>query len=213
MGLVVGAFVLGACSSGPRHSAAVSAPPREAPPTSASRPTTTTSRPRLAPTALTTVGPTTVAPAPGFHDTTPPPVLRVTGGDYEAIARSLGTYHAWLLAHHPDAALESEIYAPGTKSFGELAHNLSYLRTRHQTLVSINQRVTFTVASVHGALVTLRSHEVLVEDRLLDAHRRVVGTTPYPHVSDWVVVLTRDAVGRWRLADITMVSLDPTVVL
>src|SRR5260221_12864680 len=117
MGLVVGACVLGACSSGPRHSAAVSAPPREAPATTAFLPTTPPSRPLAAPT--------TVAPAPGFDDTTPPPVLRVTGGDYAAIARSLGTYHAWLLAHHPDTALESEIYAPGTKSFGEFAHNLN----------------------------------------------------------------------------------------
>jgi hypothetical protein len=135
-----------------------------------------------------------------------PPALVETGRDFVAIARSIDDYHGWLLAHRPDPAAADTIYEPGTRSYLDFTRHLAALRARHQTLVSIGQRCTYAVASVRPALVTLRVHEALREDRVLDTRGRVVAVTPYPRPNDYVVVLARGAGARWRLADITEVS-------
>ena len=136
-----------------------------------------------------------------------------TGTDYLAIAQSIDDYHGWLLAHRPDPALASTVYAPGTRSYVEFTRNLSYLRAHDETLVSIGQHCSYVVSTVQRALVTLRLHEVISEDRTLDRAGQVVHTVQYRAPNDYVIVLTRGADGRWRLADITQVDLDPAVVL
>jgi hypothetical protein len=128
-----------------------------------------------------------------------------TGSDYVAIARSIDGYHGWLLAHRPDPALASRIYEPGTRSYAQFTRNLDELRRRHRRLVSIGQHCTYTVASVRPALVTVRVHEDVDEDRVLDAHGGVVSVTRYPGPNVYVIVLTRDAGRAWRLADVTQV--------
>lgn len=208
--------VLAACSSVGAPSAGSTRSPRTLAPTvshSASpRPAPATTATRPAPPA--TVAPVApVRPVAGSDDVTPPPPIHATGTDYPAIARSHQDYRYWLLAHHPDAALASQVYARGTTAYQDLVSDLDYLRARHQTLVSIDQHVTFATASVHGSLMTLRVHEVLVEDRILDRRHRVVRTMPYPEPNDYVVVMTRDAHGRWRTADVTPVHRDATVIL
>ncbi|MDQ1466181.1 MAG: hypothetical protein QOH10_596 [Actinomycetota bacterium] len=146
-------------------------------------------------------------------DTTAPPPIRATGRDYAAIARSLTTYRDWLLVHHPEPALAGEVYQRGTVSYQEFVSQLTTLRANHQTTVSIDQRLTFTPASVHGSLMTLRGHETIVEDRILDRDHHVVSTHVFPAPNDFVMVMTSDATGRWRIADVTRVALHPTIVL
>ncbi len=206
-GAVLAGSLLAACTSTPARPAArpaTTAPTLPAPVVTAT--TSTTAPPMPA-------RPAGVRPVPGFDDTTPPPALHATGTDYPAILRSIEGYRNWLRAHHPDAALEPQIYAPGTATFLAVAGDLRYLRTRGQRVIAIDDHNTYTTASVHGSLVTLRCHEVITEDRLFDRAGRVVRVIPYAGPLDFVMIMIRDATGRWRLADVTQVSLDPTVIL
>jgi hypothetical protein len=211
VGLALIASALTACSSGRAGSATGSTAPLTLPhaPTSKSVPTTTAPRSATAPRRATT----TVRPVEGSDDVTPPPAIHATGTDYVAIARSLTTYRYWLLAHHPDAALASQIYVRGTATYQTVVSDLDRLLTNRQTLVSIDQQLAFTVASIRGSMMTLRVREVITEDRLLDRDHRVIGTKRFSEPNNYVVVMTRDVTGRWRLADVTRVSLDPTVIL
>jgi hypothetical protein len=202
LGLI--AVILAGCSSGTTRTAGAPAPRPTVPSTSAT-PTTT-----AAPAARTT---TAIAPAPGFHDTTPPPAIHATGSDYVAIVTSLMTYRDWLGAHHPDPALAASFLQPGTITFDENVADLTAMRTKQRTVASVDKHLTFTVVSVHGALVTFRLRETLVSDQWFDEAHHLVRTDPYPQPRDVVVVMTRDATGRWRIADITLVALDPTIVL
>jgi hypothetical protein len=136
----------------------------------------------------------------------PPAVVVERGSNFVAIARSIDGEHGRLLADDPNPSLASTIYQPGTRSYLDFTRNLAALRARRQTLVSIGEHCTYTVASVRPTLVTLRVHEEIGEDRVLDAHGRVVAVTRYDRPNDYVIVLTRGAGARWRLADITQVS-------
>jgi hypothetical protein len=206
-----GAALVACSSGGARSTAGSTLPPRTSPPTVPH--TASPSGATAPPATARREGPTTVRPVEGSDDVTPPPPIHATGTDYPAIARSLQGYRYWLLAHHPDATLASEVYVRGTTAYQDLVSDLDYLRTKRQALVSVNQHLTFTTASVRGSLTTLRVHEVLIEDRILDRRRRVVSTTSYPEPNDYVVVMTRDARGRWRTADVTQVHPDATVIL
>jgi hypothetical protein len=206
-GVVLAGAVLAACTSAPARPTARPATTAPTLPTPLVAPTTTTTA------APTRVRPAGVRPVAGFDDTTPPPALHATGTNYPAILRSIEAYRNWLRAHHPDAALEPQIYAPGTATFVAVAGDLRYLSTRGQRAIAIDDHNTYTTASVHGSLVTLRCHEVITEDRLLDRAGRVVRVIPYSGPLDFVMIMVRDASGRWRLADVTQVSLDPTVIL
>jgi hypothetical protein len=135
-----------------------------------------------------------------------PPALVERGTDLVAIARSIDDRHGWLLAHDPDPGLASTIYQPGTRSYLDFTRNLATLQSRRQTLVSIGQHCTYAVATVHPTLVSLRVHEQIHEDRVVDARGHVVAVTRYDRPNDYVVVLTRGEGARWRLADITQVA-------
>ncbi len=168
--------------------------------------TTSTTRPRPAP-------PATAVPVAGSTDTTPPPPLHVTGTDYVAITKSLTDYRDWLYAHHPDPALASSIYREGTSAYEQLVADLTKLKAHSQTIESVGQSFTFVVASARGSLVSLRAHEEIAADRLFDRDHRQVDEQKYSKSNDYVVVLALVENEQWRVADVTEVSLDPTVVL
>ena len=205
LGVAVAGSALTACSSGPaRVAGRPSAPAPSSRPASIPAPTTNAARPAPRPTVRRVTEST---------DTTPPPPLRTHGTDYVAIARSLEAYRYWLLAHHPDVALASQIYVRGTTSYQKLVSNLDYLRARHQTLISIDQQLTFTPAkAVHGSLVTLRSTRRSPRTGcMLDRHHRVVRPRPFAgaqrlrHGHDlrchWALAPCRHHPGRARPGD------------
>ena len=205
--LVTAAAGLGACASGSSHSAEPShAAMLTLPPATTAPPPTTAAAPRPA-------RPASVDPVAGYHDTTPPPVIHATGTNYVAIVRSLEAYRYWLLGHHPDPALVSEFEQRGTIAFQDDVDTINELRRRRWTEISIGQHVTYTVASVHGSLMTFRVHEVITSDRFFDLHHHVAYTHRYDGDNDFVIVMVLGAGNRWRLADVTQVYLDPTIVL
>jgi hypothetical protein len=211
-GAVLGSAVLAGCATGSSRSARPIMPvPTLPPPTTIPRRAApTTAPPTTVPRAARA---TTVRPLAGYVDATPPPAIHATGTNYVAIVQSLEAYRYWLLAHHPDSALVSEFGQRGTVTYDRDVADLDHLRSHHLTLISIGQHVTFTVASVQADLVTFRAHEVISEDRFLDREQRVLQTDSYAHDNDFVIVIVNGAGGRWRLADVTLVSLDPTIVL
>jgi hypothetical protein len=141
------------------------------------------------------------------------PVLVATGHDYAAIAHSLITYIDWLEAHHPDPALATEAIQRGTTTFQRAEALLATLRSKHQTIVSIDKRMTFTVAGVYDSMVTLRLSETLLEDRTFDRDHHLLKTERYPGTGHYDVVLLSDGTGRWRIGDVTTVSSDPAIVI
>ncbi len=208
--MLIGA-TLGACSAGSARSntRSTAAAPATLPAPTATSPSTSmaTAAPRPGPQ------PETVAAVAGYRDTTPPPAIQATGSDYVAIVNSLERYRYWLLGHHPDSTLVHEFEQRGTVAYENDVRHLDELHRQHRTEISVGLHVTFTVASVHGSLMTFRAHEVVSEDRDLDRDRHVVATFPYDHPNDFVIVMVRGAGDRWRLADVTQVSLDPVIVL
>lgn len=150
---------------------------------------------------------------PGSTDSTPPPVIHASGRDFPAIAASLFRYRAWLLAHHPDPELADEAFAPGTMTYGQVLTQLGALGAAHHTIVSLDQRFSFETASVHGLLMTLRLHEVVTEERVLDQHGRIVSATHFDDPNNYFVLMTSDETGRWRLADITDLLPEPSIPL
>jgi hypothetical protein len=164
-------------------------------------------------TAATPPVSTAARAAPGYTDTTPPPAIDATGTDYAAIAHSLLTYKDWLFAHHPDPALAGLVYQQGTMTYGTRFADLTMVRNLHQTIDSVDLRLTFTVVTVRADLVTLRMRETLVADQWFDQQHRVVRTDPDPVPNHYIVVMTNDGKGRWRIADITQVANDPSIVI
>jgi hypothetical protein len=201
------AAALGACSTGSAPAKAAPAATRPAPAATGPSTTAATVAPRAA------RQPETVAAVAGYRDTTPPPVIHATGTNYVAMVNSLERYRSWLLGHHPDSALVHEFEQRGTVAYENDVRHLDALRRQHRTEISVDQHVTFTVASVHGSLMTFRAHEVVSEDRDLDGDGNIVATFPYDHPNDFVIVMVRGAGNRWRLADVTQVSLDPVILL
>jgi hypothetical protein len=207
---VLAPAVAASCSNGHGRAAPATSMPTLAPSASTTPTSPTTLPPKVTspPTA-----PSSIRPLEGYDDTTPPPAIHATGTDYAAIAASLESYRAWLLAHHPDSALAKDIYQQGTVSYQDLVAILDTLRTRHQTFVSIDRRRTYTFSSIHASLMTLRLHEVLTEDRTIDRDHHVVKTVTYSWPNNYVVVMTHDRFGRWRIADITDVMPPPSIPL
>jgi glucose/arabinose dehydrogenase len=197
------AVALAGCSSAATRTSGAPAPRPAVP----SHPATTTAT-EAPPDAATTI-----RPAAGFQDTPPPPAIHATGSDYVAIVTSLMRYRDWTAAHHPDPALSAEIMQRGTAIVESDVADLTMLRTKRLTVASVDKHQDFTVVSVHGPLMTFRMRERLVSDQWFDAAHHVVRTDLYPDPHDYVVVMARDATGRWRIADLTPVALDPAIVL
>lgn len=205
---LVGLVGAGACSSTAPRAAPSTPQPTIPPPT---MPSTTT--PPTPTTSTTTSTPTRFRPVPGSTDATPPPVIHASGTSYPAIAASLFRYRRWLLAHHPDPALTDVAFARGTLGYEQAKAQLRELAAAHRTLVSLGQRFAFETASVHGNLMTLRLHEEITEERVLDRQGRVVSATHFDYPNNYFVMMTIDRAGRWRLADITDLQPEPSIPL
>ena len=78
---------------------------------------------------------------------------------------------------------------------------------------SVDLHLAFTVVTVRADLVTLRMRETLVADQWFDQQHRVVRTDPYPVPNHYIVIMTNDGAGRWRIADVTRVATDPSIVI
>ena len=191
-----------ACAAAPARSSSTLQP---LPPLSS----TTTARP----VAKLDASAGAVRPAPGYADTTPPPAIRATGSDYPAIAQSLLTYKDWLFAHHPDPALAGQVFQQGTAIYGSRVADITTVRNLRRRVDSVDLRLSFTVVTVRPDLVTLRMLETLVADQWFDQQHRVVRTDPYPVPNHYIVIMTNDGSGRWRIADVTQVAIDPSIVI
>jgi hypothetical protein len=198
-----------ACAASPARSTAA-LPPL---PTVAPAPSTTPSTATPPTTAAATPPSTAAQAAPGYTDATPPPAIHATGTDYAAIAQSLLTYKDWLFGHHPDPALAGQVFQQGTMTYGTRVADLATVRSKHQTIASVDLRLSFTVVTVRADLVTLRMRETLVADQWFDQQHRVVRTDPYPVPNHYIVIMTIDGKGRWRIADVTQIAIDPSIVI
>jgi hypothetical protein len=67
--------------------------------------------------------------------------------------------------------------------------------------------------TVRTDLVTLQMRETLVEDRTFDRDHHLVATQPWPGTSHYDMLIIPDGTGRWRMGDITTVSVDPAIVI
>jgi hypothetical protein len=156
--------------------------------------------------ASTTTPPATIdlsKPIPGgsLHGTPRPP-LENTGTDYVAILTSLTGNFRWA-TENPDAGLISDIYVPGTR-----IHDLQ--RDVLQRLVQNGWRaaddgyrlVEVTPVDVRPDAVALRVRDQFDFERIVDANGNQVGEgRAHSAPVTWSVLLTRDASGKWRVAD------------
>jgi hypothetical protein len=160
--------------------------------------------PTAKPSTSTTVAPTTTTTVPppySFDGSVPPPKLVNTGTDYEAIIRSLDAYSHWLYAHNPDRALVGEVAVPASTPYNRIDGDLSDLATDELRVYdTASQLTSVQVVSTQGNAVSLRAtysddHKVLV-----DRAQKVIDNKVLPASSTFVVLLTSDDTGRWRLA-------------
>jgi hypothetical protein len=105
------------------------------------------------------------------------------------------------------------VFQQGTMIYGTRVTDITTVRNLHRTIDSLDLRLTFTVVTVRADLVTLRMRETLVADQWFDQQHRVVRTDPYPVPNHYIVIMTNDGLGRWRIADVTQVANDPSIVI
>jgi hypothetical protein len=155
----------------------------------------------------TTAPPATIdlsKPIPGgsLHGTPRPP-LENTGNDYVAITRSLIATFRWL-TENPDPAVVSDIYVPGTEDHASWV-------AAFQDLVNRGWRAAddgYFVMSIEAVdtqqdVATMRVTDSMEFERIVDATGQPVGEgrAREPRVKTATALLSRDADGRWRLAD------------
>jgi hypothetical protein len=178
--------VLVACSGGSGGGGG-KASPKTSPPTTAPPPTIDLSKP---------------IPGGSLHGTPRPP-LENTGTDYVAILRSLIGNFRWL-TENPDAALVSDIYAPGTAEHDAGVRNVQYLVDRGWRAADD----AYFIVSVEAVdsrpdAVAMRMSDSMEIERVVDsAGQQVGGGRPRnPQVKNWSVLLSSDQTGHWRIAD------------
>jgi hypothetical protein len=150
---------------------------------------------------------TTVPPPYSFDNSVPAPTLVNTGTDYDAIFRSLDGYVHWLRGHDPDSAKLDEVVVIGTQGYTTTKNDLDGLAEsdlRIYDSASVIQQVE--VASEALPTVSLR---VTYSDRSRVLVRRdgsVADEKDLPPTSTWIVLLSADSTGRWRIASSTPVQ-------
>lgn len=173
--------------------------------------TTTIASTAAPPSTTTTIAATTATvaadvPPYSFDDSVPPPPLVNTGADYEAIYRSLKAYASWLLAHHPDPELASEIALAGSEYQVGAAEELRHLRVhdlryyRPSSVIESVETVSELDAPELGRrIVTLRA--TYRDDRAVVVHRdgSVEAESELPDHWTWTALIASDRSGRWRL--------------
>jgi hypothetical protein len=193
-------LALAACSGGGDGRDAGRAPATER----VDAPTRTSST--AAATSTTTTNVAAEPPPYSFDDSVPPPPLVNTGTDYAAIYRSLKAYASWLLAHHPDPALASEIAIDGSSYHAGAAEELRRLRVydlryyRPSSIIESVETVSELDAPELGRrIVSLRA--TYRDDRAVIVRRdgSVKGEAELPERWTWTALIASDRSGRWRL--------------
>ena len=154
-------------------------------------------------------------PIPGgsLHGTPRPPLVN-TGDDYVAIVESLVANFRWL-TENPDVLALDALYVPGTGThtfqvdfFTELANNGWRSADDGYYLVSVE------VVDANSDAVSIRFSDSFEFERIVDATGTQVGEgrPRDPTVRTWNALLSPDADGRWRFAEVVPTE-DDTVQL
>ena len=160
----------------------------------------TTSPPTTAPPA--TIDLSKPIPGGSLHGTPRPP-LENTGTDYVAILKSLIGNFRWL-TENPDAAVVSDIYAPGTAEHDAGVRNVQYLVDRGWRAADDSYFIVSAEAvDSRPDAVAMRMSDSMDIERVVDsAGQQVGGGRPRnPTVKSWSVLLSSDQTGHWRIAD------------
>ena len=160
----------------------------------------------------TTAPPATIdlsKPIPGgsLHGTPRPP-LENTGTDYAAIFKSLDATVRWI-SENPDPALMSDVYVPGTQGHDSRVPAYQYLVDNGYRWADEGyQLLSVEVVSADGDAASLRIKDNLEFERVVDVGGNQVGDVRprNPATKEWTVLLSRDATGRWRVADWSQVG-------
>jgi hypothetical protein len=166
----------------------------------------------------TTAPPATIdlsKPIPGgsLHGTPRPP-LENTGTDYVAIFKSLDATVRWI-SENPDPALMSDVYVPGTQGHDSRVPAYQYLVDNGYRWADEGyQLLSVEVVSTDGDAVSLRIKDNLEFERVVDRVGTQVGNVRprNPATKEWTVLLSRDATGRWRIADWSQVGGGPVEI-
>ena len=224
----IGLSTLAACSAGPTRRAA------DAPGRAASAGADDGVEPPIGSSTTDSGGASTAAPptrdlagdandaAPLYATTTPlysfdgsvaPPEIVNTGSDYVAIARSLLGYVSWLKLHNPDVRLLANVYVEGTDLIERISPNLVLLAEHNLRYVDVDQSVEIETVTIDSDLVTFKALEHITAERLVDPTGKVVDEKPSGPLNTYIVVMTADSDGRWRIADIAAAYTEPRVQL
>jgi len=167
---------------------------RDEPGRSAERPSTTAAPARI----------DLSQPIPGgsLHGTPRPP-LENTGDDYVAIFESLDGNLRWI-SENPDPVLISEIYVPGTPNHDTRIPAYQYLFDNSYRWADEGyQLLSVEIVDTRPEAISLRVTDDLQFERLVDSAGSQVGEIRprTPTTVTWLILLTTDSSGRWRIAD------------
>lgn len=165
----------------------------------------TTSPPTTAPPA--TIDLSKPIPGGSLHGTPRPP-LENTGTDYAAIFKSLDATVRWI-SENPDPALMSDVYVPGTQGHDSRVPAYQYLVDNGYRWADEGyQLLSVEVVSTDGDAASLSIKDNLESERVVDGAGNQVGNVRprNPATKEWTVLLSRDATGRWRIADWSQVG-------
>ncbi len=160
-------------------------------------------------TATTTAPPATIdlsKPIPGgsLHGKPRPP-LENTGNDYVAIFESLVANQRWI-SENPNPALLSDVYVPGTPGHDARVPAYQYLVDNGYRWADEGfQLLSVEVLETRPDVMSLRVTDSLEFERVVDAAGNQVGNIRprQPARQERSVLLSRDPVGHWRIADVS----------
>jgi hypothetical protein len=188
------------------------------------RRSTSNGRPRVSSSTTTTASKVVridlSKPIPGgsLHGT-PRPTLENTGTDYVAIFKSLMADWRWQ-GENPDVrgvAGVDDVYVPGTPDHdGGVAETQNLLDHQHRWADENYRVISVDVRQVASQprSVLLRVVDTQDNEKIVDAAGVQFGPIqPWGSPRAWNYVMTPDAYGRWRWADVTPANDDPTVQL
>ena len=206
-----GAALAAGCSGGGGSGSARRSTPNGRPPISSS--TTTATAPEVVRIDVTK------PIAGGSLHGTPRPTLENTGTDYVAIFKSLTAQLRWQSENLDVAGVAGvdEIYVPGTTDHEGAVKETQILIDHQRRWADDNYRLIAVdvlggVQQLH--LVSLRVVDIQDNDKIVDAAGVQAGPIqPRGSARAWNYVLSPDAYGRWRWADVTPAADNPAVQL
>jgi hypothetical protein len=164
------------------------------------------------PTPASSTPPSTIdlsKPIPGgsLHGTPRPP-LENTGTDYVAIFKSLIANQRWI-SENPDPALISDVYVPGTPGHDARVSAYRFLVDHSYRWADEGfHLLSVEVINSTPDAVSLRVTDSLDFERLVDSDGNQVGDIRARNPARQVrtTLISRDATGHWRIADVSSVE-------